>query len=385
MTSICAIIVAAGRGSRTGLDGPKQYAKLGGRCVLTQTLQAFEACSIVSAIQVVIHCDDQKNYEAASAGLKKLLPPVVGGATRQASVHAGLNATQTYEHVLIHDAARPFVDEATLRRVAEALNSHQGALPALPVVDSLKRLKKTGVESVDRHNLFTAQTPQGFHHKAITDAHEAAVAEGRHDFTDDAALAQWAGIPVALVEGARTNIKLTTAQDMEDAMKNAAAALPDIRVGHGYDTHILVAGDHVTLCGVKIPHTHSLHGHSDADVGLHALTDALLATIGDGDIGDHFPPSDSKWRGAASDQFLSHAAKLVRKKNGQINHVDVTLLCEEPKIGPHKAAMRDKISQIIKISADRVSVKATTNERVGFIGRQEGIVALATATVVFAP
>jgi 2-C-methyl-D-erythritol 4-phosphate cytidylyltransferase/2-C-methyl-D-erythritol 2,4-cyclodiphosphate synthase len=383
MASVCAIIVAAGRGTRAATDGPKQYAMLGDRTVLARTLSVFEKCNAVDAIQVVIHADDHEAYNACISGFEKLLPPVDGGATRQASVRAGLQAAANYDRVLIHDAARPFLDQAILGRIIGALETNMGAVPALPVVDTLRRRSKKGLQTIDRDGLFAAQTPQAFDRAAIAAAHEKAAVEGRDDFTDDAALAEWAGLDVTLVDGARANHKLTTSEDMREAMEEQNTVLPDIRVGHGYDTHTLGVGDHVMLCGVRIPHNRALQGHSDADVGIHALTDALLATIGAGDIGDHFPPSDPQWRGAASDQFLAHAAQQVRAKGGQINHADVTLVCEAPKIGPHREAMRQRMAEILQIAVGRVSVKATTNEKVGFIGRGEGIVALTTATVGF--
>ena len=385
--SCAVVIVAAGRGERAGLtEGPKQYRDIAGKKVLTRTIAAFQAHQQVQDIVVVIHADDHDMYSSATINGTKLMPPVTGGATRQDSVFAGLEALREKAPniVLIHDAARPFVDQNTISRVIEGLSSADGSLPSLPVSDTMKRDDGMGNvgETVSRDGLHIAQTPQGFQFSTILDAHEAAQKDNRHDFTDDSALAEWAGITVKLVEGSPSNNKLTTQTDIKEAERKMAMSIPDVRTGHGYDVHQLVDGSQIRLCGVDIAHKMKLSGHSDADVGLHALTDALLATIADGDIGSHFPPSDPQWKGADSDQFLAHACNLVRQAGGVITHCDVTLVCEEPKIGPHRDAMRRAISLIIDVDIKRVSVKATTNERIGFIGREEGIAALATATVV---
>lgn len=382
-----AIIVAAGRGTRAGQDaGPKQYQLLGGRAVLAHTLDAFCSHSRIDLVIAVIHEDDDTLYQGAVSDHPKLLAPTTGGATRQQSVAAGLQAlmAKNVSRVLIHDAARPFIDAETIDRVVTQLASHDAVLPSLPVADTLKRCGADGMieETVDRTHLYAAQTPQGFHFDAIHLAHQKAIAAGRSDFSDDTGLAEWVGMKVVVVEGDPRNVKITSAQDMALAQEKFSMSAPDIRVGHGYDTHQLVEGDHVWLCGVKLPHTQSLSGHSDADVGLHALTDALLAAVADGDIGSHFPPSDPKWRGASSDQFLAHAVNRVTAHGGRITHMDVTLICEAPKIGPHRDEMRNAISRISGIEASRISVKATTNEKIGFVGRNEGMVAMATATVV---
>jgi len=314
---------------------------------------------------------------------------VAGGASRRASVRAGLEALATAAPrlVLVHDAVRPFVSHPIIDGVLDALKAgHKAALPAVAVADTLKRGDISGrvQATVPRENLFGAQTPQGFDYASITAAHARAEAEPDTDFTDDCAIAEWAGLAVQLTRGAASNLKLTTAEDLAMADETVSRArLPDVRTGNGYDVHRLVPGDHVTLCGVEIPHDQRLDGHSDADVGLHALTDALLATIAAGDIGDHFPPSDPQWRGAASEIFLAHAASLVRKASGVIMNADVTLIAEAPKIGPHRLAMRTELARILDISIERCSVKATTNETIGFAGRREGIAAIATATVVF--
>ena len=382
-----ALIVAAGRGTRAGTDTPKQYAVLDGAAVLAHTVSAFCGHSKVDHVQVVIHPDDEDAYASACAGLDTL-PPVPGGATRQASVNEGLRALSALnpERVLIHDAARPFIDAGTISRVIDALDTHDGAIPALPIADTLKRAEGGAITAtVDRSGLWAAQTPQGFRFAEIYDAHGKARDANRTDLTDDAAVAEWSGLNVVVVNGHPQNRKLTTAQDIEDAQRKMtldhASALMDIRVGHGYDVHAFEPGDHVILCGITVPHDAALKGHSDADVGLHALTDAIFGALGDGDIGQHFPPSDPQWKGAKSDIFLKAAAEHVASRGGVIANADVTLVCEAPKIGPHAPAMRECISGILGIDLDRVSVKATTSERLGFTGRREGIAAYATAAI----
>lgn len=382
-----AIIVAAGRGERMGLsDGPKQYRDLGGKSVLARTLSAFIQHDQIDLIIVAIHQDDGDLYHSATTDHSKLLPPVIGGATRQLSVLAGLNGLVdlNVDRVLIHDAARPFVDHRLISNTIAGLLDNKAALPALAVADTLKRSNDNEMvnETVSREDLFSAQTPQGFDYQSIMQAHHDAEMAGKSNFTDDAALAEWANIPVKLVEGSARNVKITTPVDLQHAQEKFEMYFPDVRVGHGYDTHQLVPGNSVWLCGVELPHTHALSGHSDADVGLHALTDALLSTVADGDIGSHFPPSDPKWKGARSDRFLKHAVERVTAAGGRITHMDVTLVCEAPKIGPHRDRMRQAISDISDVDVSRISVKATTNEKIGFVGRNEGMVALATATVV---
>jgi 2-C-methyl-D-erythritol 4-phosphate cytidylyltransferase/2-C-methyl-D-erythritol 2,4-cyclodiphosphate synthase len=384
------VIVAAGRGSRAGsAEGPKQYRYLGGKSVLARTLLAFDRHPGIDGIVVVTHQDDEALFDASIPVISKLLCRVPGGVTRQQSVAAGLQALLDFnpDTVLIHDAARPFVDEVTISRVLGALASHDAVLPALAVTDTLRRVDDRSLVAgtVSREGIFAAQTPQGFRFKKIHQAHLAAVLADQNAFTDDSSLAEWAQLDVAVVEGAARNTKLTTREDMKQAREIFNMTVPDIRVGHGYDTHEFAVGNTIWLCGVALPHSHSLSGHSDADVGLHALTDALLATIADGDIGSHFPPDDPTWRGARSDQFLRHAVSRVEGSGGRITHMDVTLICEAPKVGPHRDAMRSAISSICNTDVARISVKATTNERMGFIGRNEGMVALATATVVMEP
>ena len=390
--SIGIVIVAAGRGERAGSpeDGPKQYRTIGGKPIIAHTIEGFMTWQQVSAITVVIHPDDERLLTAALAGLhgSDAISTTLGGATRQQSVLAGLKHLQGHglTHVMIHDAVRPFFDHGLLDRVKSALSDGAVAvLPAMPVTDTLKRGDNDGhvVETVSRIGLYAAQMPQSFSFDAILAAHEAAAASGKNDFTDDAAIAEWAGLPVALVIGSADNVKLTIKRDITMADEKLSRDLPDVRTGNGYDVHQLEPGDGVTLCGVFLPHDQKLKGHSDADVALHALTDALLATCGAGDIGDHFPPSDPQWKGAASSIFIEHAAKIVRSKGGTIMNADVTLIAEAPKIGPRRLEMRTKLSEYLRIDLDRCSVKATTNEEIGFVGRREGIAAIATATVVY--
>ncbi|MFN0219122.1 MAG: bifunctional 2-C-methyl-D-erythritol 4-phosphate cytidylyltransferase/2-C-methyl-D-erythritol 2,4-cyclodiphosphate synthase [Hyphomicrobium sp.] len=389
---IAALIVAAGRGSRAVRPDdstPKQYAMLGGAPVLWRTIQAFQAAAEITHIQVVIHQDDADLYRnCAPVGAAKLWPPVPGGPTRQASVRLGLEALAGVapDAVLIHDAARPFIGADTIADIARSLRTHPAALAALPVSDTLKRANSNGAvaETIDREGLWRAQTPQGFHFDAILKAHRDAATAGRDDFTDDAAVAEWAGIVTTLVEGSERNAKITTTEDLAMAERLLAAndTMMESRSASGFDVHRFTAGDHVWLGGVKIPHTASLEGHSDADVALHALTDALLGSIGDGDIGQHFPPSDPQWKGAASIRFLQDAARRVWARGGRIVNVDVTILAEAPKVGPHRAAMQAAIGAALKLSTDRIGVKATTTEGLGFTGRREGIAAMATATVM---
>jgi len=389
--SVAAVIVAAGRGERAGRgDGPKQYRKIGGRAVIWHTLKAFAEHPAVGEIVVAIHKDDETLFAEAAAGHWDCpVRRVHGGPSRQASTLSALRAlsASSPDAILIHDAVRPFVDRALIDRTIAAIARDQGALPAIPVADTMK-LSVDGhvAATVPRDNLFAAQTPQGFPFTAILAAHERAASAERDDFTDDSALAEWTGLKVAIVAGSPDNCKLTWARDIamaDEKLTRSQAAFPDIRTGNGYDVHSFEAGDHVTLCGVAIPFDRKLSGHSDADVALHALTDALLATCGAGDIGTHFPPSDPQWRGAASRIFVEHAARTVRATGGRIVNADITLIAEAPKVGPHRDAMRAALAAMLGVSIERVSVKATTNEKLGFIGRQEGIAAIATASVAY--
>lgn len=373
-----ALVVAAGAGQRAGGAAPKQYQPLRGRPMLRHCLDTFVAHPGVDATAVVIDPAHRALYDAATAGLD-LLPTVAGGATRQQSCHLGLQALaqDPPDQVLIHDAARPFVSPAVVDRVLTALEAVPGALPALPVADTLKRAgQHTVTETVDRAGLWRAQTPQGFAYAPIAAAHDAA--RGRDDLTDDAAVAEAAGLAVAIVAGDPDNEKITTSEQLAGA--NAVSA--QLRTGFGFDVHAFAdGGDHVVLGGVPIAHNRSLAGHSDADVVFHAITDAVLGAIAAGDIGQHFPPSDDQWRGSASSVFLSHAAELVAAQGGRITNVDVTVICQAPPIGPHRAAMQAAIAETLGIAANQVGVKATTTEGLGFTGRGEGIAAQAVATV----
>jgi len=391
VVSVAALIVAAGRGMRAATDvsQPKQYCEIGGAPMLTHTLSAFAGHPGIEDILVVIHPNDEAMYAQAVARFQgRLLPAIPGGATRQHSVRLGLEALADHAptRVLIHDAARPFADAALISRVIDALARSPGALPCLPVTDTIKREANGRVSgTVSREGLCRAQTPQGFDFNAILTAHQAAARDSTLDFTDDTSVAEWFGLDVSTVEGSEHNRKLTTQEDLgiaDQMMRQSSAAPGTVRVASGYDVHRLGPGDAVILCGVRIPHVKMLIGHSDADVGLHALTDALLGTIADGDIGAHFPPSDARWRGASSDLFLKDAGDRVRAHGGAIVHVDVTLLCESPRVGPYRDAMRETMADILGLDVGRVSVKATTNEQLGFIGREEGVAAMATATVL---
>jgi 2-C-methyl-D-erythritol 4-phosphate cytidylyltransferase/2-C-methyl-D-erythritol 2,4-cyclodiphosphate synthase len=380
MTDCVAIIVAAGRGQRFGGDGPKQYQPLAGEPVLRRTLRAFCEHPRISRVLPVIHGDDTHLFAEAAEGLAsahKLAPPVIGGATRQDSVRHGLEALAASPPatVLIHDGARPLVTAAVIDAVIDGLSHAEGAIPAVPVIDTLKRMKQDAIsETVARADLVRAQTPQGFHFPAILVAHQQCI--GR-EFTDDAAVMEHLGHRIIAVAGSETNIKVTT---MDDLLR-AQELLSEMRVGQGFDVHKFGAGDGVWLCGVKVPHTHGLEGHSDADVALHAATDAILGAIGDGDIGQHFPPSDPTYRGVSSDRFIRHAYDLLRKRGGTLQHLDLTIICERPKVGPHRARLVARIAEILDVAPGRISVKATTTEGLGFTGRQEGIAAQAVATV----
>ena len=335
-------------------------------------------------MQPVIHAHDAEAFRAATAGLQSL-PAVWGGATRQASVRAGLEALRATQpdFVLIHDAARPFLTGALITRAIDAAAEHRAAVPAVPVADTVKKVDEheSVIETLDRSRLRLVQTPQAFAFDLIVEAHHRAAAAGREDFTDDAALAEWAGHRVTVFPGEATNVKLTTNDDFIRAEALRISALGDVRTGNGFDVHAFGEGDHVMLGGIRIAHSHGLSGHSDADVVLHALVDALLGALADGDIGSHFPPSDPQWRGASSDRFLAFACERVRARSGLIAHLDATVVCEAPRIGPHRDIMRARIAAIAEIPVERVAVKATTSEKLGFTGRGEGIVAIATATV----
>jgi len=378
---IAFLIVAAGRGRRFGGPVPKQYAPLLGQPVLRHTLAHILKLPNICAIQCVIHPDDEADFWAAAPNHDAILAPVHGGTERQDSVRAGLEALADHapDFVAIHDAARPFLSSDPWDRIVEALGTYDGATAALPIVDSLRRSNDGTVgETVERDGLWRMQTPQAFNYGAILAAHQKVKGQA---LTDDTAIAEAAGLDVALVQGDEALFKITSSEDLTRAETHILNRLPDIRTGQGFDVHQFEDGGKVILCGVDIPHTQKLKGHSDADVGLHALTDAILGAIGEGDIGDHFPPSDPQWKGAPSDTFLKHAADLVSTRGGVIAHLDITLICEAPKIGPHRAAMRETVGKMIGLDPARVSIKATTTEQLGFTGRKEGIAALATATV----
>jgi 2-C-methyl-D-erythritol 4-phosphate cytidylyltransferase/2-C-methyl-D-erythritol 2,4-cyclodiphosphate synthase len=379
-----AILVAAGRGLRAGAGGPKQYRMVGGQTVIFRAMAAFCRHPDVATVQPVVNVDDFAVFNDAVSALSHA-PPANGGATRQQSVHAGLEALASIKPdiVLIHDAARPFVTEAVISRAIDAAGRTGAAIPAVAVADTIKLVGAAGdVEATpERARLRIAQTPQAFRYDVILEAHRRAVREGRSDFTDDAALAEWAGLTVATFEGDPANMKLTTPEDFIREEARLVAQLGDIRTGTGYDVHAFGEGDHVMICGVRVPHTKGFLAHSDGDVGLHALVDAILGALADGDIGSHFPPSDPKWKGASSDRFLKYAVERVTARGGRIANLEVTLICERPKIGPLRDAMRAKIAEISGVRISRIAVKATTSERLGFTGREEGIAATASATI----
>jgi 2-C-methyl-D-erythritol 4-phosphate cytidylyltransferase/2-C-methyl-D-erythritol 2,4-cyclodiphosphate synthase len=386
--SIAVLVVAAGKGQRVSADGstdPKQYRSVGGKPVLIRTIDAFLALPYVTHVLAVIHSEHAERYAALRLADPRLLPPVTGGASRQASVLEGLKALAPLrpDLVLIQDAARPFATARVVGDVVAALERYDGALPVLGVTDTIKRSQDGQQVSTteDRQQLFAAQTPQGFRFGQIFSAHMRA-STIRRQFTDDAEIAEWAGLRVAMVMGDRDNIKITHPEDFARAERIIAGELAmETRVGTGFDVHPFEPGDAVWLGGVRIPHSAKLKGHSDADVALHALTDAILGAIGEGDIGVHFPPSDMQWRGAASTVFLKHAGDLVERAGGRIVNLDVTIVCEAPRIAQHVPAMRAIIGETLGLATTRIAIKATTSEQLGFTGREEGIVAMASASV----
>ncbi len=379
--SVAVIIVAAGRGHRASKDLPKQYQLVFNKSVINHTIKSFYSCNTINNILCVIHPDDHMLYYEAIKPYT-ILAPVHGGATRQESVYNGLLALQGLapDIVLIHDAARPFISKRTIDELIETITQgEKAALPAQPIVDSLKKASGDYVTSTpDREGLYRAQTPQAFGYTEILKAHQAVIGQ---ELTDDVAVAMAAGYSAKVIAGSETAFKITHAHDFKKAEDYLMMQMNDIRVGQGYDVHRFEAGDHVWLCGVKIPHTMALKGHSDADVAMHALTDALYGALAEGDIGRHFPPSDPQWKGAASEMFLKHASDLVAAKNGTIANIDITIICEAPKISPHADAMMQKLSDIMSMDIARISVKATTTEKLGFTGRGEGIAAVAIATI----
>lgn len=389
---VAALIVAAGRGRRAGDGLPKQYRPLGGQSVLARTFRVFLSHPRIEVVQGVVGSDDHDLYRAALPAVEqgsKVLPPVTGGATRQQSVLNGLEALARggagpETIVLIHDAARPFVEHAVIERAIVAARAEGAAVPGVPVTDTVAIVGANGrvADTPPRDTLRAVQTPQAFRFEAILGAHRAAQASNLADFTDDGAVAAWAGLPVSVFEGDPLNVKLTSAGDFEAAERRMAGSRPLLcRVGTGFDVHAFGPGDHVWLGGLRLPADRGVIAHSDGDVVLHALTDAVLGAIADGDIGVHFPPSEERWRGASSDRFLAHAVERARARGGVIDHLDVTVLCETPRVGPHREAMRERIAGIAGIDTACVSIKATTTEALGFVGRREGLAAQAVATL----
>ncbi len=374
-----ALVVAAGRGIRAGGDVPKQYRRIGGEMVLTLSIKALLSHPSVAQVCVVIAEDDEELYKSAISGIPtdRLLPRAVGGATRSQSVRNGLEqlATAAPDKVLIHDAARPFLSKNIIAELLTKLEHHDGAFPAIPVSDALWTADE--LSSVDRSNLLRAQTPQAFQFDQIRKAH----AEGDPLALDDVEIALGQGLDVVHVPGDERNFKVTTAQDLEVANK-LAGTFPDLRIGQGYDVHAFTTGQSVILNGIELPHDRRLKGHSDADVAMHAITDAIYGALAEGDIGQWFPPSEEEWKGASSDIFLKHAAERVKDRGYHIENIDNTIICEMPKIGPHAGKMRDNLARIMNVDKDRISVKATTSEQLGFTGRKEGIASMATVLLV---
>jgi 2-C-methyl-D-erythritol 4-phosphate cytidylyltransferase/2-C-methyl-D-erythritol 2,4-cyclodiphosphate synthase len=398
---VAALIVAAGRGRRIGGPVPKQYRMVAGRSVLAHAIAHIGKAAEIGLVMIVIHPDDAEDCRIAieASGVESARVKITaGGETRQDSVLAGLEALAGEDLaleaiVLVHDAARPFPSETVILRALIAGAQHGAAIPVLPVADTLGIVDAKGLltGAHDRTSARIVQTPQAFRFGLLLEAHRRAASEERADFTDDAGVVAAYGHAVGTFEGDPALFKITLEADIARAERHVAesdiagryACAREARTGMGYDVHAFTDGDHVWLGGVSIPHERALLGHSDADPVLHALTDALLGTIGDGDIGMHFPPSDEKWRGAASHLFLEDAARRVRERGGRIISVDCTIVCEAPKIGPHRAAMQVRIGAILGLAIDRVGVKATTSERLGFTGRREGIAAIAVASVAF--
>ena len=376
-----ALIVSAGRGRRISGITPKQYLPLGGETILSKTARIFIDHSEIDAVRIVIHPDDQELYDAAISGLT-LLSPVHGGAERQDSVRKGLESLEEFSpmNVLIHDSVRPFVSHTLIDRILNLLEDGKGCVPGLPIMDAIKMVDDGQiVKSLERPKTWRIQTPQGFRFTQILAAHRSLIG---NNLADDAAVAEAYGLSVEVVQGSLDNEKITSKEDLEKAMQKHSLKLPDIRVGNGYDVHRFSKGDFVTICGINIPFSFALEGHSDADVGLHALTDAILGALGKGDIGEYFPSTDEQWKNGSSDIFLKHAGEILSSMNGSVQNLDITIICEEPKISPYRDEMKNNVSAILSISPSRVNVKGKTNERLGFIGRKEGIAAQATATIL---
>lgn len=385
--SVAAVIVAGGSGLRAGGEIPKQYQLIGGKPVIRWTLEAFLNHPQVGHVQAVIGQGHDALFAEATAGLP-IPAAVTGGSNRQESCRLGVEALAAMkpDHVLIHDAARPFVSAQVISNVIGELDRSDAVIPGLPVADTMKFAPGGVIErTVDRGSMWFVQTPQGFAFDKILAAHRQAAREGHDSFTDDAAVAEYAGMAVRITAGDQANKKLTTAHDVQVADKDVSARLfverPDVRTGQGIDFHVFESGDDVTLCGVRIPHTAKLKGHSDADAAMHALTDAILGAIGEADIGKHFPPSDPQWKGAPSSIFLLKAMELLTARKGIIANADITILAEAPKIGSHIAAMKSVLAPLLQAAPDRIAIKATTTEEMGAIGRKEGIAAFAVATI----
>ncbi len=385
--TVAAVIVAGGSGLRAGGEKPKQYQLIGGKPMIRWTLEAFLSHPSVKFVQAVIGAEHDGLFYDAASGLD-LPKPVIGGASRQESCRLGVEACGAAgpDKILIHDAARPFIAHDVISNVIAELDRADAVIPGLPVADTIKFAPGGIIErTVDRSAMWFVQTPQGFTYSSILEAHRKAVREARDGFTDDAAVAEYAGMPVRIVSGNQANKKLTTSHDMDVANKDLTAQhfaeRPDVRMGQGIDFHIFEKGNNVILCGVAISHTQKLKGHSDADVAMHALTDAIFGAIGEADIGVHFPPSDAQWKGAASSIFLKKAMQLLGDRGGIVANADITILAEAPKIAPHIAAMKDNLSTWLSLSPGRIAIKATTTEKMGAIGRKEGMAAYATVTV----
>ncbi len=376
-----ALIVSAGRGRRISGKTPKQYLPLGGETILSKTARAFINHKKIDAVRIVIHPDDQDLYDTATGGLK-LLSPVYGGPERQDSVRNGLESLEELSplNVLIHDSVRPFVSHSLIDRILNMLLDGKGCIPGVPIMDAIKLIDDGKiVKSLERSNIWRVQTPQGFPFDQILAAHRSLIG---NNLADDAAVAEAYGLSVVVVQGLLDNEKITNKEDLEKAMQKHSLKFPDIRVGNGYDVHRFSKGDFVTICGIKIPFSLGLEGHSDADVGLHALTDAILGALGKGDIGEYFPSTDEQWRNASSHIFLRHAGEVLSSMNASVQNLDITIICEVPKISPYRDEMKNNICEILSISPSRVNVKGKTNETLGFIGRKEGIAAQATATIL---
>ncbi len=383
---VAALVVAAGRGLRAGGGIPKQYRLLAGRPLLSHAVGTFQHHDEVGTVLVVIGDGDDDLYREAVPDPAKMLPPVTGGAERQASVLAGLEALveAAPDIVLVHDAARPFLSAALIGdAIAAVRNGVVAAVPGTPVVDTIKAVDAAGnvVATPDRAGLRAVQTPQAFVFPALLEAHRRAATTGVAGLTDDSSVMEWSGHAVTIFPGDAGNVKLTLPEDFDAAERRMWVAMNDVRVGQGYDVHAFTDGDHVWLGGVRIPHDRGVLAHSDGDVVLHAATDAILGALADGDIGTHFPPSDPQWRGASSDRFLAHAAGLLAARGGRLAMLDVTVVCEAPRVGPHREAMRERMAAILGVGTDRIAIKATTSEKMGFTGRREGLAALAVATV----